>query len=157
MGKTLCSPAKAASLVFGSTMLGVLAFQGLKVLFVDDATPIQACLAILIIVAVLASFLAYIVAAFIEKYDGSDDSVDEKHELYGAAMTASMHYLGNAISSFQLIELEVDERATVSKETLKQISSLLANTKYHLKYLSALENPTPQDVCDYILEDLSNS
>lgn len=137
-------------------MLGVLAFQGLKVLFVDDAPPIQACLAILIIVAVLASFLAYIVAAFIEKYDGSDDSVDEKHELYGAAMTASMHYLGNAISSFQLIELEVDESATVNKETLEQISSLLANTKYHLKYLSALESPTAQEIYKYIREDLSN-
>ena len=155
-GKTLSSPAKAASLVFVSTILGVLAFQQLNGLFIGEAAPVQACLGMMTIVAAIISLLSYVAGAFIGTDNGSEDSVHEKLALFGAAMTASMHYLGNSISSFQLIELEVEEYGTVSKETLVTISLLLANTKYHLKCLSALESPTAQEIYKYIREDLSN-
>jgi hypothetical protein len=153
--KTLCSPGMAASLVFATTMLGVIVFQQLTDSFLGGSAPFPAHLAIILLVAAMASLLAYVISRAVNQGYSGQDIEDEKQILYGAVMSASMHYLGNSIASFQLIELEVESCGTVSKETLTKISTMLSTTKYNLKCMSAMQNPSAEKIDEYIRNDLS--
>lgn len=102
----------------------------------------------------VAFALAYAVsnsaAEFYEKYT----EVEQSEEVHRAGMTAAMHYLNNAVTTFQLIELEVEMDGSVSEDTLRAVRKTMESTTEALKTLSTMNNPTADKIYEFIKEDL---
>ena len=88
---------------------------------------------------------------------GNPKEIEENEErvaLYDAAMTATMHSIGNAMNLFKLIELEAEDEGRVSKETLRIVQTELWKAQEFMKNLSLLENPTACNVKSFLDESL---
>lgn len=101
--------------------------------------------------SLLSMLLTFILANLFRR---SYEKIEELDLLHQAGMTASLHYLGNAITTFQLIEIEVETSGTISEHTLAMIRKELLGTERALKDLSALENPDPEKILSYLRTDV---
>ena len=150
-------PAFTAILAFLISAVTMTVYEVLKETFFSGISTWQSHSITIAFTSILASGLAYLVANNGAEISSELIDIDERLALYDAAMTASMHSVGNALNLFHVIQIESENGGVISESTLKLIELELVTTKEFMKDLSLIENPTSEAVMEFLQNSLKKN
>ena len=150
-------PIVTALISFQIMFLVMTVYQLIKDQILERNVPLHSHLPTIVFTSLFCMLLTWFVSKSAKEFYEQYQSVEDRNEIYQASMTAFLHYLGNSLTTFQLLELEVEMNGKVSEDTLNVIRKNIEATKFAMKDLSKIENPTAAKINDFIRNDLKKS
>lgn len=147
-------PSYAALISFCISMVAMSVYENVKQLLFPAITLWESHAITVVVTSLMVAGIAFVVARNTSEADAHLKNAEERLDLYNAVMTATMHCVGNAMNTFQLIQIEAEDGGVVSADTLKIIDRELSATKFFMKDLSLIEEPSPELVYQKLKQSL---
>ncbi|MBI3222358.1 MAG: hypothetical protein HYZ46_04660 [Nitrosomonadales bacterium] len=108
----------------------------------------------IVFTSMIAALLSGLIARKLKSYYDNTRTAQARLEIYEAAMRATSHYVGNMLNMAQLIEIEFNNSGTINHDSVRELGAMLRLTELNVQGLCSLENPTKENVEQYVKANL---
>lgn len=139
---------------FVITALLMTAYEATKRQIFGDLTLWESHTITIVLTSVITALLSGLISRKLKSYYEKTKTTQARLETYEAAMRATSHYVGNMLNMTKIIEVEFNSSGTVNHDSVRELSEMLRLTELKVRGLCSLDNPTKENVDQYVKANL---
>lgn len=143
-----------AAVSFILTALIMTLYEATKHQIFGDLTLWESHTITIVFTSVITAIFSGLIATKLRAHYEKTKTTQTRLETYEAAMRATSHYVGNMLNMVKLIEVEFKVSGEISHDSVQELSEMLRLTESSVRGLCALEDPTRENVEQYVRANL---